>query len=63
MKCPNCGRATRPGGLDYRLCAQCGPVADGPPLPEITEDMTVNEVMEELGEDFDHWLERIRGES
>ena len=64
MNCPTCNAPTRPAGMDYRLCPNCGPVPDGPPLPEPSKVETaadIDRVMAELGPDgFDDWLGRLR---
>lgn len=67
MKCPNCGGATRHGGLDYNLCARCGPVRfivdkiDLSDLPADWQTMDVDQLLDALGpETFDRLIERLK---
>ncbi len=67
VSCPNCGGATRAGGLDYDLCKRCGPVRyilnnlDLSDLPADWATMDVDQLLEALGPDaFDRLIGRMQ---
>ena len=53
----------RPGGLDYELCAKCGPVRTSDDLADLPADwqaMDVNELLDALGPDaFDRLIKKL----